>query len=484
MSEHRNLVDDDGATAHPEPGPPGVAGFKGLLPVDVDHERVYTTIVATYAMSGQPNSMPEAQPIHRYFETGRFERNLRLCEDIYPAMLGAWRIPAEALSFVHPEAQCWPIVGGRALLLVSSRGDLTAMLQLDLCPPSEVEEVTALLALTCWSRETMRIEDVPFPQWLSDRFPADTWSSDCPIDYARDVLQFVFPGEALLLAILAESGLAGAGPGTGIGSRLLSTVVSRGAKRTGSYQLHAPQWLNGTGETVSVHGRGVAVLAGWARPTENAFAIVAPLIVSALAVVRRARAAAFNALARARDEPVETALESSNLIAQLSDEISQIQLDLSFGVEAYIDSAIVPEYVLGSLQASLKEATGLAESLRNTSRMLDRLDSVVQGRLASLEAMVAERNDHRSRITSNLITFGSFVALPSALLLSFFGVNSSDVDSSASILDVRRYWSAYLIAFTPFVVMALVWYLRARYLHHRRRPPAAPSRSGGRRPRY
>jgi hypothetical protein len=73
---------------------------------------------------------------------------------------------------------------------------------------------------------------------------------------------------------------------------------------------------------------------------------------------------------------------------------------------------------------------------------------------------VAERAERRVRTISNIVAAGTVVAFPPTLLLAFFGVNSPDVDSSRSILDLSRYWLAYLCAFLPVIVLVATGYLQ------------------------
>jgi Mg2+ and Co2+ transporter CorA len=113
-------------------------------------------------------------------------------------------------------------------------------------------------------------------------------------------------------------------------------------------------------------------------------------------------------------------------------------------------------------QSSLRKAVGLNEGLTNTSRMLDRVQSVIGARLSSLEAAVQEQTERSNRVFSTVVAIGSLIALPPALLLAFFGVNGVEVNDKFSIFDFSHYWPAYVLAWVPFVALALMGYLLRR----------------------
>jgi hypothetical protein len=91
--------------------------------------------------------------------------------------------------------------------------------------------------------------------------------------------------------------------------------------------------------------------------------------------------------------------------------------------------------------------------LANTSRIVERVDAVLATRRVDLETASQQYAERRDRVMTAAIAVGSLIALPPALLLAFFGVNSSDVDPNRSILDVHDYGVAYVIAWLPFLLL-------------------------------
>jgi hypothetical protein len=176
-------------------------------------------------------------------------------------------------------------------------------------------------------------------------------------------------------------------------------------------------------------------------------------------------------MALAQNATLASARNARALVSQLSDRLNEMQLDLSFGVEAHIDPLLIPELVVESFQRSISEAVGLHESLENTSRMLQRVSAVISARLAKLEAGDRDRIERRDRLVAILVAVASLLALPPALLLAFFGITSPEVHPTKSIFDLHVYWGAYALAWLPFVTLVTVGSIL--YARIRRRGAAA-----------
>ncbi|MGC0399133.1 Mg2+ and Co2+ transporter CorA [Streptomyces sp. SAI-126] len=208
---------------------------------------------------------------------------------------------------------------------------------------------------------------------------------------------------------------------------------------------------------------------------ENGLILVAVGMISALAVLQRTRLAAFETMRANERAAAESPYEIRRLISRLSDGVNELQLDLAFGVEAYVDSLLIPEMVMEAFQSSLRDALGIPDSLDNSARMVERLTSVISARSAALSAQLAERDDRRDRTVSALVAVATGIALPPTLLLAFFGANASDVDNRRSIFDAH-YLPAYLLAWLPFIALAAIGYLLLRRVSRRSGPLLATPR--------
>lgn len=423
-------------------------------PIDVG-PRITSAITAVYALAERIDcKLAQLTPIYEHIELGRFRRNFQASNSLMPQVAGMLMLDSADLGF-DDGTESWPQLTGYVMLLVSPRGDLCLVMHYAAPAEYGATEISRLTAAGCFSRDTMRINGTNLLEWVASQVPYG--DSHIPgLTFERDVHQIVFPGAALLTAILQASEQ----PESWKESVTLGTLISRGTIPRGLAAPRAPTWLNNPGTTLGVHGRGVSVLAGWSTHTENALTVVPPLVILASGVLKRTRASAFDALVAAESADPTTPGESRELIKSLSSTLNDMQLDLSFGVESYVDSVLVPELLIESFQVSLGAATSLPEGLSNTSRILERVTSVMQAKEFDLESAVAERRERRIRTISNVVAAGSLLALPPALLLAYFGINGSDVDSTASIFDLRRYWPVYVIAFVPFTALILVAYFR------------------------
>ncbi|OSZ59520.1 hypothetical protein OQI_15845 [Streptomyces pharetrae CZA14] len=128
---------------------------------------------------------------------------------------------------------------------------------------------------------------------------------------------------------------------------------------------------------------------------------------------------------------------------------AKLQLDLAFGVEAYVDSLLIPKMLMEGFQSSLRDALGIRDSLENSARMVERLTSVINARSAALDAALAERDEARDRTVSGLVAAATLIALPPTLPLAFFDVNGSHVDEKRSFLDLGTHGVACLPAWRP-----------------------------------
>jgi hypothetical protein len=225
------------------------------------------------------------------------------------------------------------------------------------------------------------------------------------------------------------------------------------ARRGTDLGIQRPAALNNPGETMVAHGRGVSLITGWTEPVENAFGIAAAGLVNAAGAVSRVRLQSLEALRVNETSAATSAPAIRALIADLSDRLDQLRLDLSFGIEAYADVVLIPELLVESYHSSLRRVAALAESVANTSRIVDRVAAVIDSRHAMLAASVQAYTERREKILTGAIAIGSLLALPPTLLLAYFGTNSTSVNQHLSIFDLRHYGIAYLVAWVPFLVL-------------------------------
>lgn len=412
--------------------------------------RAATRVLAIYNLGGRLRVPPaETYLLARHFDLGRFAGHVQATASLLPQMT-AWARsdPGQLRLASGPFA----VRVGRvaAALAITPRRDGLLFLDIELAGEPGAAEVAEFLYATWRWRSGLRVGDTPLLGWLTGRLGQVRPDEDGPLTFGQNLHQCVFAGGRLARELLRRNRKAGTiSPG-------VITVVLRGtmsARRGTDLGIRRPAALNNPGETMVAHGRGVSLMAGWAEPVENAFGIAAAGLVNAAGVVTRVRLRSFEALRVNEASAARSAPEIRALIADLSDRLDQLRLDLSFGIEAYADVVLIPELLVESYHSSLRRVAALAESVANTSRIVERVAAVIDSRHAMLSASVQAYTERRDRILAGAIAIGSLLALPPTLLLAYFGTNSTNVNQHFSIFDVRHYGVAYLVAWLPFLAL-------------------------------
>jgi len=73
---------------------------------------------------------------------------------------------------------------------------------------------------------------------------------------------------------------------------------------------------------------------------------------------------------------------------------------------------LIPELLIESYHSSLRRVAALAESVANTSRIVDRVAAVIDSRHAMLSASVQAYTERRDKIFAGAIAIGTLLALP------------------------------------------------------------------------
>ena len=424
---------------------PGTAGAAAALDSGT---RELTRVVALFSLTGRLDpQLPPLGSLVDTFDFGRFALHLTSSEAVLPVPVLVEDVTPGELGLPHGDHGL-ALASLQIAVVVTPRGDATLALDCGFAGQTPPEALAAWLADSCFDRDRITLGAGKLLDTLSARLAPRK-----PLAFGQNIHQLVFPGGDLKMDLLDsdESRLP----------TLLSEIVYRGRPSTSG-----PPHLRRNGRTLSAHGRGVSVHAGWAEHVENGLTLVAVGMVSALAVLQRTRLAAFETMRANERAAAESPYEIRRLISRLSDGVNELQLDLAFGVEAYIDGLLIPEMAMQAFQASLRDALGIPAGLDNSARMVERLTSVISARSAALDAQLAERDDRRDRTVSALAAVATGIALPPTLLLAFFGANASDVDSRRSIFDAH-YLPAWLLAWVPFIALAVIGYLLLRRVSRR-----------------
>lgn len=397
---------------------------------------------------------------------GRFSNHFESAASIMPRVIWSKEYADATLSVSTPDGDGESFSDEDVQLIVSvavsPRGDVVLILDYAAGQPLAGETIGVLLAKTCFERKQLRIDGEPVLDLIRTELEGAHGSES--LDWGTHVHQCVWADQHLF-DLLAHQDLRH----PAILPAELMEITYRGTLMSGTTQrlgVRSPEPLNIRGSAFAAHGRGVTVLGGWSLEVQNALKGTCLMMIISLGVLRHAKLTAFEALEIDERTSAMSATAARALVVNLSRTLDNLLLDLCFGVEAYVDSSLIPELVVESYQKSLSEAVGIRDALENTSRMLDRLSAVIGTRSSRLDIATQSREELKERVTSFTIAFASLLALPPALLLAFFGVNSPDVIQTRSILDLEVYWRVYLICWVPFILLTVTALLLRRRIRH------------------
>jgi hypothetical protein len=238
--------------------------------------------------------------------------------------------------------------------------------------------------------------------------------------------------------------------------QLLMGLVSRraGASRDAFLTARFPSEANRHADTAAAVTPGATALSGQAAEIERATVMCAVQAIGALAALRHIQRRAFAALQELRR------VERESSLADRVTELGELEVDLSFGVEASLDHRLfVPSLPVEQLHRAMVDALSIERGSRVTGTMLVRLAAAI--RAEESRAADAERQRSHARRTAAAAAAGvaGLVALP----LAFLGSNASQVDADRSMFDVGYYWPYYLtlLAIVALTAVGARWYVRA-----------------------
>lgn len=217
----------------------------------------------------------------------------------------------------------------------------------------------------------------------------------------------------------------------------------------------------------------VSLLSGHPEYVENSVFLT---VVQAVGTSARFRQIWHKAHGRVRDfrsngQEANVGVQRKAAMEFLADELGNLELDLSFSVEASADlGLLIPLLRIESFHKDLYEVMELRERANTVSRMFTRLDASIRSELTAIEIREQQENEERRLRRGAAVSVLSFVAVPLGFLLAFFGINADQVNGDWSIFDLGHYLTVYVaataLAVTPFIAF-LILNGRAWVISHR-----------------
>jgi len=414
-----------------------------LAHVEMVGSRPRTRIVCIYGLEGQTVLPPGNSELIALYAFGRFAVHVKASAELLPHPVMIREVNIEMPGAIQD------LGPARMILMVTPRGDAALVFDAEMTGDPDCPRVASVLDITCLKRGQLRVDGVSLTQWVRARAGESGLPNADSLSLGPNVHQCVFPGGQLLAAIRGGETYW----------RLIYRVAAprEPAEPPPSFQ---PAELNYRGAIAVGLGRGVSVISGFSPFAENTYALTAIMLITGLGVLHRSRSKLFYVMRQAKEPTSVSTAGARAGISELSGVLNELQLDLEFGVEPYLDGVLIPESMVEAFQQALCEALGIRPGLEHSSRMLERLEAVIKARQTALEGAVQELVERRDRLFSGLLAVGTLLAVPPALLLSFFALSPGD---RRTLLDLDMHWEAYLIAWVPFIALVLVgWTLRRR----------------------
>jgi hypothetical protein len=207
-----------------------------------------------------------------------------------------------------------------------------------------------------------------------------------------------------------------------------------------------------------------SVLASQQDYVENCALVAAIQLVGCAELLNATRAEAFEALTDLRSLQAEVdqtdGVEHRQVrrrLARLSERVGRLELDLSFGVEAYQEiAALVPSLRVSGLHRQLFDSAAIPDQSRSIDQILQRLGRAVAAESASVIASERSRDERRRLAWGVAIGFASFVAIPLTLIFGFFALATTDVSPDSSLFDLGQYkWFYATVAGVMVITLCL-----------------------------
>ncbi|MFI6764179.1 hypothetical protein [Streptomyces sp. NPDC050355] len=185
-------------------------------------------------------------------------------------------------------------------------------------------------------------------------------------------------------------------------------------------------------------GPYVSLIAGHQDYIENCVLLSAVQAVGSAARLREIRAVAYAYVHRFRHRTAGqgSAHDRRTTLEDLSDGLSQLEVELSYSVEVGGEiGMLVPALRVESFHEELFAAIGVTEHAATIGQMLNRLGNAIAAERTSVESMEQRAVDRRRVRTVVAVTFVTTVSGTLGLLFGFFGINARQVDEHRSMFD-------------------------------------------------
>ncbi|MGH3800262.1 MAG: hypothetical protein ACRDTD_09050 [Pseudonocardiaceae bacterium] len=214
-------------------------------------------------------------------------------------------------------------------------------------------------------------------------------------------------------------------------------------------EYRKPSGLNEIDRTLCAVTPYVSLLYGQQGYVENSVFLTVVQAVGTAARFRQIWQKAHSEVHKFRRGAQEKDLgtQRSGGLEFLADELGNLELDLSFSVEASAGlGLLIPALRIESFHKELYAAMELRERAETASRMFIRLDASIRSELTAIEIRERQQQEQKRLHWGAAVSVLSLIAVPIGFLVAYFGINATEVNNTWSIFDMHHYWHVYSVA--------------------------------------
>jgi len=393
-------------------------------------------ITHVFSFSGLDSELTTSE-VYDSLDLGRYEKHARNRPDHDVQVLALGQVedvvvasPKGDLTLTAPTIQLW--TEGTGLVQLHLQHETT----------DTAEDVCRTLSILCHQRDQLTVSGLSLTEWV-----ATLAGIEPVLSLRQDVLQIVAVDDVGLSRFEGPSnealGILYRDPG--------GTYDTLGT-------IRVPSALNRSGKTFLAHGRGVVLMSGQSRERQNTLLMTASEQLFALARARRARASIEAQLRSAQEHPTLSGpWRDMAFLTGLADEVRRQRVVLSLDVRAFADGMFMPELIVDDFRESFATSLRLEEVTDSSVYLVDTLADVVQSYLEEAKLLASRLEAARLRRWQLVVGVASGIAIPIALLLSYFGVSSTVTSpGERSIFDFAFYVGPWTVAASVTVLVILL----------------------------
>ncbi|MBB0994663.1 hypothetical protein G6010_12720 [Dietzia sp. SLG510A3-3B2-2] len=319
--------------------------------------------------------------------------------------------------------------------------------------PLGLEAAVRDLSILCHERSEYKVDGKSLPDWIGGLHESLSSAS-----LSNDVLQIV---------TVSSEDVPQFKEGR-LNSRV-GSVIMRDASLSKVYSdpdFKMPPLLNSQDREFAAHGRGVVFLGGHRRETENMLGLLAIQAILVSTQLRSLRDELKHLLEEVKEPPqvLENAEAQLRKMKVNSHRLRVLQAQLAIDVSPVITGLESPDLVADSFRNSFHDALGLKELYSDGQQLVSTFGSTMETTLREFELLSERRSQIRDSRWQFFVGAASGVVVPIALVLSYFGVGTTEVGPGRSMFDssYRSIWIVTALAMVVIVFVSAVGFLNRK----------------------